>query len=73
MTISKTLKEFEDKFSADHFVRVHKSHLINLLHIKDFTKLDGGCITMCDGVKIPVSRRKGEEFADRCRVYNGNR
>ncbi|MBK8983574.1 MAG: response regulator [Ignavibacteria bacterium] len=73
ITISKTLKEFEDKFSADHFVRVHKSHLINLMHIKDYTKLDGGCITMSDGVKIPVSRRKAEEFSDRCRVYNGNK
>lgn len=73
ITISKTLKEFEDKVSDKLFFRVHKSHLINLNHIKDYTKLDGGCITMTDGAKIQVSRRKSEEFSEKFREFNMKR
>jgi two-component system LytT family response regulator len=65
ITISRTLKEFEAKVSSNCFFRVHKSHLINLNHIKDYTKLNGGYITMTDEVTIQVSRRKREEFAER--------
>jgi len=73
ITISRTLKEFEDKVSSKFFFRVHKSHLINLKHIKDYTKLDGGYITMSDGIKIQVSRRKGTEFTKKCKVFNKTR
>jgi two-component system LytT family response regulator len=70
ITISKTLKEIEDKVSDRLFFRVHKSHLINLLHIKDYSKLDGGCITMSDGVRIQVSRRKGADFTEKYKELN---
>lgn len=73
ITISKTLREFEDKVSKDHFFRVHKSHLINLSHIKEYSKLDGGCITMSDSAKIEVSRRKGQEFAEKFKDFNQKR
>jgi two-component system LytT family response regulator len=69
-TISKTLKEFEDKVSGKYFFRVHKSHLINLNHIKDYSKLDGGCITMSDGTRIQVSRRKSVEFTEKFKEFN---
>jgi len=72
ITVSRTLKEFEDKVSGNHFFRVHKSHIINLNHIKDFTKLDGGYITMSDGIKIQVSRRKISEFTEKCKEINEN-
>lgn len=73
LTISKTLKEFEDKVPGNYFFRVHKSHLINLNHIKDYSKLDGGIITMSDGVKIQVSRRKGTEFTEKFKEFNQKR
>ncbi len=73
ITISRTLKEFEDKLSKDYFFRVHKSHLINLAHIKEYSKLDGGCITMSDSVKIQISRRKGAEFEDKFKKFNQKR
>ncbi|MBS1553065.1 MAG: response regulator transcription factor [Bacteroidetes bacterium] len=69
ITVSKTLKEFEDKISGNVFFRVHKSHLINLGHIKDYSKLDGGCITMSDGAKIHVSRRKGADFTEKYKEF----
>ena len=70
ITVTRTLKEFEDKVSPNNFFRVHKSHIINLSYIKDFTNLDGGCITMGDGIKIHVSRRRITEFIKKFKEIN---
>jgi two-component system LytT family response regulator len=47
-----------------HFLRPHKSHLVNIKYIKSFLKNDGGYILMADGSKIPVSRRKREKIVN---------
>jgi len=60
--VSKTLKEYEDLLEEYHFFRVHQSHLINLRHIKSYTKGENGSITMVDNSIVLVSRRKREEF-----------
>ena len=73
ITISRTLGEFEDKVPKDYFFRVHKSHIVNLRHIKEYSKLEGGCIIMSDNTKIDVSRRKGTEFADKFKEFNQKR
>jgi two-component system, LytTR family, response regulator len=62
LIISRTLKEFEDTLPKDVFFRVHKSHLINLKHIKDYSKISGNYVTMSDGSKVEISRRKTPEF-----------
>lgn len=56
--VSKTLKEFDDLLSEFKFMRVHRSHLINLKYIDRFEKNDGGMIIMTDGTKVEVSHRK---------------
>ncbi|MEW6654662.1 MAG: LytTR family DNA-binding domain-containing protein [Bacteroidota bacterium] len=60
--VSRTLKEFENTLSEKSFFRTHKSHIINLKHIKDYSKLSGGYATMSDGCKVEISRRKAPEF-----------
>lgn len=62
LTVSKTLKEFEDLLPADLFFRPHHSHIINLQFIKRYIKGDGGQIEMNNGDYVDVSRRKKEEF-----------
>lgn len=64
LLISKTLKEHEELLSDHNFIRPHKSHLINLKHIKSLNRSNGGSIIMNDGSKIPVSRRKKEKVID---------
>jgi two-component system, LytTR family, response regulator len=61
----KTLKEYEDLLQDCGFIRVHKSHLINVHHVKSYTRGEGGTVTMSDGTVIDVSRRKKEEFLQR--------
>ncbi|WP_018615348.1 LytR/AlgR family response regulator transcription factor [Segetibacter koreensis] len=65
MVIAKTLKEFEELLNEYDFIRVHNSHLINLHHVVNYTRGEGGIITMSDGSEVDVSRRKKDEFLAR--------
>jgi len=56
--VSKTLKEFEEILTDYGFMRIHRSHLVNLKFIERFEKLDGGYVIMTDGSKAEVSHRK---------------
>lgn len=56
--VSKPLKTYDEMLCDYEFIRVHKSHLINLKYISSFEKSDGGYILMKDKTNIPVSVRK---------------
>ena len=60
--VSRTLKEFEDTLPEVSFFRIHKSHLINLNYIKEYSNLSGSIVTMTDGSRIEISRRKAPDF-----------
>ena len=60
--ISRTLKEFEETLPGDLFLRVHKSHLLNLKYVKEYSNFGGSHITMSDGSKVELARRKVSEF-----------
>jgi two-component system LytT family response regulator len=62
--VSKTLKEIEELLGEYNFLRPHRSHLINILHIKNYIKTDGGTVIMSDGCQVPVSRRKKDIILD---------
>lgn len=66
--VSRTLKDFEDTVPKEKFLRVHKSHLINLKHIKDYSRLSGNFVTMTDGSKVEISRRKVSEFIQKIKT-----
>jgi LytTr DNA-binding domain len=59
---SNTMSEFEDKLNTDTFIRVHKSHIVNLRFVVKYTRGDGGSLTLQDGTEIPVSRSRKEEL-----------
>jgi two-component system, LytTR family, response regulator len=60
--VSRTLKECEQLLQPYNFYRVHNCHLINLDYISEYVRGEGGIVTMSDGSKIDVSRRRKEEF-----------
>jgi len=66
--VSRTLKEFEDTLPKELFFRIHKSHLINLKHIKDYSNLSGSFVTMTDGSRIEISRRKAPDFIQKIKT-----
>lgn len=65
LLISKSLKEIEGMLPTGRFFRTHDSHIINLRHIKEFRKEDGGVVILENNDQVPVSRRKKQEFLDR--------
>ena len=60
--ISKTLAEYDSLLAPHHFIRTHKSHLVN----KNFVSFidHDGFVILKDKSKIEVSRRRKEEVME---------
>lgn len=59
---SRTLMDYESLLQDSFFFRIHKSTLINLRHIKEYQKGEGGFVIMNNGKALEVSRRKKDGF-----------
>ncbi len=59
--VSKTLAHFEGIISSNQFIRTHQSYLVNMRHVTQFDKRNGGFLILPNGIEIPVSTRKKEE------------
>jgi len=60
--ISRTLKDFEGLLAGFNFFRVHHSHMVNLKHVKEYVRSDGGYLVMINKMTLPVSRSRREEL-----------
>ena len=65
VTVSKSLIEYDNLLQETQFFRIHKSFLVNLNHIKEYQRGEGGLVIMNDNAEIEVSRRKKEFFLNR--------
>lgn len=59
---SKGLSMYEDMLKPKLFVRVHKSHLVNLKHVKKYYRGRGGYVTMTNGMVVSVGESKKDEL-----------
>ena len=59
---SKPLFDYDRLLVGTTFLRIHKSFLVNLMHIKEYVRGQGGTVVMTNGMEIEVSRRKKELF-----------
>ncbi|WP_152286151.1 LytR/AlgR family response regulator transcription factor [Flavicella marina] len=66
--VSKTLKEVEKKFQSRSFYRVHNSYLINLSHVKEYLKRDGGELILTNELTANVSRNKKNELIEKLQL-----
>ncbi|TAK43353.1 MAG: response regulator transcription factor [Saprospiraceae bacterium] len=62
--ISHPMKYYEDLLPQDRFFKLHQSHLVNLSFVKKILREDGGYALMEDGCKIPIARRRKDEFLE---------
>jgi len=62
-----TLQDFERMLDPARYVRVHRSHIVNLSHVAQFTPAEGGrfVLEMTDGTKLPVSRAHAKALRER--------
>lgn len=65
--VSKTLKHFDELLSEFDFIRVHKSHLVNLQYITKYIKGKGGQVKMIDESIVDVSPSRKKELIERFR------
>ncbi|HYC29619.1 MAG TPA: LytTR family DNA-binding domain-containing protein [Chitinophagaceae bacterium] len=61
---SKTLKEFESILPDTEFFRVHRSALINIRYVKEYSNHEGGEVILSEGTHVQVSKARNQEFAD---------
>ena len=59
---SKHIRVFEMNLDPKKFFRVHKSYIINLEHLKGFSRSEGNMAVLDNGSMVPVSRRKLPEL-----------
>jgi len=69
LLVSKTLKDYENLLNYSNFYRIHKKHLINLNHIKEFSYKDGGFIIMSNEKQLAIARNRLKDFVNRMRYY----
>ena len=61
------LAEFERLLDPTIFVRIHRSHVVSLAHVRWLQPADGGryVVEMQDGARLPVSRSRARELRGR--------
>ena len=70
LLVAKTLVEFEDLLHEYLFLRVHKTHLVNLKHVAAYLKNDGGILQLTNGERISISRRRKETVLRQMKIVN---
>lgn len=68
LMVSHTLKDYEAILSDYGFVRVHKSHLVNLKYVQRMDR--EGVLWLQNGDSVPVSRRRKDLLNERLKMKN---
>ncbi|WP_431216113.1 LytR/AlgR family response regulator transcription factor [Puia sp. P3] len=66
---SKSIIDYELLLEDNFFCRVHKSYLVNLAHIKEYIKGEGGSVILTNGREVEVSRRRKEAFLSKVKGF----
>ncbi|WP_179006397.1 LytR/AlgR family response regulator transcription factor [Winogradskyella forsetii] len=60
--VSKPIKFYEDLLAENSFFKTHKSHLINIDHVKKYYRGKQSYVLMSNDGKVPISVRRKDEF-----------
>ncbi|MFI5131431.1 MAG: LytR/AlgR family response regulator transcription factor [Chitinophagales bacterium] len=66
---SKPIHEYEELLADSSFVRVHKSFVVNLEHVKEYIRGEGGSVILSNNHEVEVSRRKKDMLMTRMKEY----
>jgi len=62
---SRPLGTYEEILNPTIFMRVHKSHLINLSEVLEYRSEDGHIAILSDKSEVPIARARTQEFVDK--------
>src|SRR5690606_28599140 len=65
LVISKTLKEFDEILDEQLFLRIHKTYIVTINYVKEYSTVGGGSVKMTDGSRWSISRRQSDVFLER--------
>ncbi len=71
--LTKTLSWLEEQLESNNFCRIHHSYLINLNHMKEYIRNEGGFVVMSNKKAISISRRRKDTFLAQMEEWNRNR
>ncbi|HLO79543.1 MAG TPA: LytTR family DNA-binding domain-containing protein [Chitinophagaceae bacterium] len=66
---SKPILEYEELLADAGFVRIHKSYLVNIIHIREYLRGEGGSVVLNNNMELEVSRRKKELFLSKIKTF----
>ncbi len=61
---SRSIGDYENLLHSMGFFRIHHTNLINLIHIKEYLRGEGGSVILSNGAELDVSKRKKKDFLD---------
>ncbi|MFA8436357.1 MAG: LytR/AlgR family response regulator transcription factor [Marinifilaceae bacterium] len=67
--VSGNLKHFEELFSDFSLVRIHKQTMINLKHIKEYSRKEGGKVLLSNDETVYIGERWKSNFIEKYRQY----
>jgi two-component system LytT family response regulator len=67
--VSRTLLEFENLLTPLGFIRIHRSHLVNLANVVRYIKAQGGMVELKTGELLKVSPKHKEDLLNKL-LYN---
>lgn len=63
--VLRKLKEVNQLLSDENFIRIHRSHLINLEHVLKFNANDSESVLMSSGESLAVARNRKAAFIEK--------
>lgn len=66
--VKKNLGFFEDELLEWNFIRVHRSTLVNVLHVKQIVASENDRLVLSDASEIAISKRKKKEVLERLKL-----
>lgn len=70
IVVSQNLTYYEKMLEKHCFVRIHARHLVQLLHIRQIKKADGGYVALLSNqISVPVSRQQKPVLLQALRTF----
>ncbi len=66
---TKPINEYESLLQDVGFVRIHKSCIVNIMHVKEYRRGEGGVVRLTNGQEMEVSRRKKDLLITKIREH----
>ena len=69
---TRILSEFEGLLPENRFFRIHKSTIVNLKYVGEFSRIDGFSVVLTNGVQLSVGRRRVQDVMDKFQHFVKN-